>query len=210
MIKTFLVFFCAVLFVSCSENSEPPHNWVAISGRDGKPLYRIKTPHDWNCHHTDSSLLSDSMKALCEFQIEEGDQTIRITIHNFPSSSPEGRIPPMAQIARWKRQFEELSSTDTLIIPQSFSGYIGFYFEGIGKMKEKKMAMMGWALQIAPEHYTTLSYPTAHLSLEKQKQMRADVTIKVIGHPDMVQKHKQTIKRYARSFELIEEIPVRS
>ncbi len=175
--------------------------------------YRIKTPVGWvRKDPLQEESIVDTTKALCEFTIpnDEGGQ-VRITIHSFPSESIEERIPPRAQIARWKRQFTELDASTMLVIPQAYSGFSGLLFEGSGVMNESQTAVMGWSMQVAPEHYSTLTLklgmsrtPEERCSL---RQMRADFTIKAVGPKYLVDKHRRSIMAFARSFELIEEMP---
>ena len=111
------------------------------------------------------------------------------------------RIPPQAQLQRWKQQFNPIGPTSVLVTPQSFSGYKGFLLEAEGNMKGEPAAVMGWALQIGSDHYRNLSYT------DLPDQMRADITIKAVGEPEAIALHRNAIRRLARSFELIEEVP---
>lgn len=70
--------------------------------------------------------------------------------------------------------------------------------------------VLGWSLQLSPEHYRMLSHPSSAENEDKYQQMRADVTIKAVGPKALTEKHRTKIMAFARSFELIEEIPVRS
>lgn len=112
------------------------------------------------------------------------------------------RIPPQAQLQRWKQQLNPIDETSVLITPQSFSGYKGLLLEAEGEIKGEPTAVIGWALQIGNDHFRTLSYT------DLPNQMRADVTIKATGSPEAIALQRERIKTFARSFELIEEIPV--
>ena len=183
-------------------------NLEVIRGREGGetnsrvPLYHVRVPLNWVRvePETHESLL-DTTKSICEFYVEEGAQRIRIAIHNFPSQTAEERIPPMAQIARWKRQFETLDLTIQSIVPQSFSGYAGYLYEGKGTVRGQDTTMLGWVLQIGAEHYRMLSRPKFPM------EMRSDITIKALGPSTLMVKYRKKIIAFARSFELIEEIP---
>lgn len=104
--------------------------------------------------------------------------TIRATIHNFPGI----KIPPSAQIARWQQQIPDAK---THISAQAFSGYVGLKFEGPG--------VIGWSMQIGPE------FPV-------KGETAADITIKVVGPAETLLAHLEEIERFARSFELIEDL----
>lgn len=175
------------------------------------PVYRIQVPDEWiRRDPLPADTLLDTTKALCEFIILDETQTVRIAIHNFPSMKLEDRIPSTAQVARWQRQFEPLDPVESNVIPQAFSGYSGLLFSGTGRINEKATSTLAWALQLAPEHYRTLSLPKTPEEESLFKQMRADVTIKAIGPKHLMEKYKQTIVIFARSFELILEIPTRT
>jgi len=209
VLKIFL-FIALCLLSSCSDNASPSHNheMQVIASRDEGSsleryaLYRIRVPPEWKrVDATAGESLQDTTKSLCEFLIEEGNERIKITIHNFPSHAIDDRIPPMAQISRWKRQFDSIDPTYQMTAPQSFSGYTGFVYEGKGRISDEDIMVMGWTMQLGPDHYRVLSRPLFPL------QMRADITIKVIGPSNLVVRHRDEIFTFARSFELIEEIP---
>ena len=169
---------------------------------DRHPLYRIKGPASWiHIIPPESESLIDTTKALTEFLIQDDGSTIRITIHNFPSEKIESRIPPIAQIARWKQQFSHLDPMSIVVSPQSYSGFVGLFFEGSGTINHEPTTVMGWSMQLDPNHYRTLSHP-AYLP-----QLRSDVTIKAVGPKNLMAKHYASIYAFARSFELIDEIP---
>lgn len=183
-----------------------------IQGRDydGKrfEVYRVRVSPDWiRRDPLPNESLSDTTKALCEFLIKDEGGIIRIAIHNFPSESIDQRIPPAAQVARWRQQFEKLLPSDSYTAPQAFSGYSGLLFKGVGTLNGQEMAVLGWSLQIAPEHYRSLSYAPKPEMQPLYREMRADMTIKATGPKTVMQLHEDEISRFARSFELIEEIP---
>jgi len=62
--------------------------------------------------------------------------------------------------------------------------------------------MIAWSMELANEHERQL-----HLSARKIDNYKlADYTIKVVGSPHLVDKHKNEIQKFAESFELIEEL----
>lgn len=180
------------------------------------PIYRAKVPDSWvRRDPLPSEDLSDTTKAICEFIIKQNDELIRIAVHSFPTETFEERIPADAQVARWKRQFTSLAPNDYVMTPFNGNGYLGIFFKGHGSHEkggeEKKSIMvLGFSLLIAPEHYRTLAYAENIEILEKQKEMRADITIKAVGRPKAFIANEEDIIRFARSFELIDEIPMRS
>lgn len=193
---------------SASQNNQVSITLHEINGRDHQPLYRMRAPKSWiQRDPIPNESLTDTTKAICEFIIRESDEMIRIAIHNFPSETLQERIPPEQQIFRWKNQFELLIPESSTIIPQAFSGYSGFLFEGTGILKGKSIMMLSWALQVAPEHYQTLVH---YSQIPNEKSMRADVTIKAVGPLPLMKKYREAIIAMGRSFELIEEIPNRS
>ncbi len=113
-----LSFLCLILLIGCNPNSpssRPLSAWQLIPARDeGESthrlmIYRALAPSSWirQDPQPDESI-ADTTKSVCEFYIREEGQSIRLTIHTFPLIQPHSRIPPQAQIARWKRQFEEM------------------------------------------------------------------------------------------------------
>ncbi len=185
-----LIIGLLLLITGCADQPTATPSLQMIDGRvRGLPIYRAEVPHHW--HRQDPSAetpLDDTTQPICEFSI---DEQIRITIHNFPDQ----KIPPTAQVTRWKRQLNFIT-TDTT--PVAWGGFAGLQFYG----EDKNSAVLAWAMQIAPEHYRTLSKPS-----EKYRQMRADYTIKVTGPTDLIESHRNEIISFANSFELIEAIP---
>lgn len=211
----------SLLLCSCSENpSLPTIPMQEIKGRDYDghrfSVYRARAPVDWIRKDTfPEESLTDTKKSICEFFIPHGSESIRISIHNFPSDSIDQRIPPAAQVGRWQRQFEILQPEESGIVPQAFSGYSGLKFKGVGRLKPEgnteaeaqDTMVIGWSLQIGKDHYGALSQPPEPSDSNLYREMRADVTIKAQGPKDLMQQHEEEINAFARSFELIEEIP---
>lgn len=211
---TFIIFS----FCSCSQqDSSSFHlNVVEIAARDeGSPqtkdhpiIYRVKVPRAWSQQNPplDESLV-DTTKAIAEFYIIDGHEKIRIAIHNFPSNSMGQRIPPMAQVSRWKKQFQSINQASLSIQPQAFGGYSGFLIEATGEMHGVATTMLGWALQLASEHFRALSRPVPQILTQRYRQMRGDVTIKAVGPQQLMDKYREDIIAFARSFQLIDDIP---
>lgn len=183
-----------------------------INGRDNgdvtlsRPaIYRVRAPKEWIRHDppAEESLI-DTKKALCEFTIPNSTGAVRITIHNFPSENIDSRIPPGAQVARWKRQFTSLDASTVSIIPQAHGGFSGLLFEGTGTIANEEVSVMGWAMQLAPTHYHSVS---SLMNDNTIQQTRADYTIKISGPRTLVAQHRKDIIAFARSFELIQELP---
>lgn len=210
--KIFLILWGMVLCVSfgCTEqrdHAEEQAVWHTLSGRDdgsggARPvIYRVKAPKAWERHSpSETESIADTTKALGEFLIKENDQTIRITIHNFPTDVFENRIPPASQIARWKRQITSIDPASVNIHPIAHGGFAGLYFEAEGN----GIKVIGWSMQLGVEHYRNLISPQ-----NTYRQLRADYTIKAVGPVELMERHKLAVINFANSFEFIEEIPAR-
>lgn len=196
-----------IFFCSCERQVQPEiasSYWQTINSRDDGdpssryPLYRAKIPLNWKRIDplSDESIV-DTTKSLCEFLFEEGK--IRITIHNFPIEPDQPRIPPIAQINRWRSQFESIDPAFTNLIAQSYGGFIGYFLDCEGLFKNEETRLLGWAMQLAPEYDQQIGH-----SISKEK--RADYTIKVLGMPKMISRYREEIINFANSFELIEEL----
>lgn len=193
-----------------------PSYWQEINSRDEGnpalrfPIYRAKVPLHWIRQDPEKNIsIKDTTKAICEFYIDQENEKLRITVHSFPTETKEQQIPPFLQIHRWKRQFDDLSPVDSKVSPLSNGGFVGFSFEAVGSLNGVATVVLGWSMQMASEHYYTLQNPEPSLSDFYQKQRRADYTIKAVGSPSMMNQHKKEIQVFAKSFELIEEIPAR-
>lgn len=208
------VLCCLLVGCSSSETSRMSFTRIDINGRDDPlfpltrhPIYRARLPKGWITHSPSPSVsLVDTTVPLCEIFIRENGAEIRITIHNFPTDAMEERTPVQAQIQRWKRQFDTIVPSSLALTPQAFSGFSGTLLELIGTIKGESKALLGWSMQIAPEHYRSLSYAFTAAQWLYQKQMRADFTIKAVGDPNLMQQYREEIIAFARSFELIHEI----
>lgn len=209
-----IAFFCSCSSPSEDSSKRDSIKTVEIAGRDEgnsqiRPLiYRIKVPSSWvQQNPSNQTSLVDTTKAIVEFFIKENNQQIRITIHNFPSNTMSQRIAPMAQIKRWQRQFQSLEPTTVSIKPQAWGGYYGFLLEGIGLLQGARITILGWALQLATEHYQALSHPDSSIIALRYRQMRGDITIKAVGPTPLMHKYREDMITFARSFQLIDDIP---
>jgi hypothetical protein len=204
--------------IGCTPPSPSPSasSWQSIAGRDhglphdqGQPierplLYRALVPENWiRKDPLESESIADTTKANCTFMIVEEDGEVRLTVYTFPYTHKETRIPPQAQITRWKKQIEELDLLSVQIVPDSHGGFSGLYFEGQGKLQNKAIIVMGWSMRLAHGYDQQLAI--SRLPLDHGK--RADYTIKANGPPDLVNKHRLDIIQFAHSFELIDELP---
>lgn len=209
---------CLCLLSSCADSSpssvpSSTSSTQIISGRNyGErrfPVYRVRVPNGWVRRDIlPEEPLTDTTKPIVEFLIPGGTEHIRISIHNFPSDTIEQRIPPSGQVARWQRQLHELVATESHTMPQAFGGFVGLAYRGVGKLNQVDMMILGWTLQIGDVHYRMLSSSSQNSNL--YREMRADVTIKAVGPKNLMESMEEDILAFARSFELIEEIPSRS
>ncbi len=193
------------ILLLCGCGSEEQRDTLSvheICGRDlaHTSIYRVKAPDNWVVKQPSyEEGLEDTKKALCEFYIQDESNEIRITIHNFPSNNLNERIPPSLQIMRWKRQFDYLDPATVNIIPQSFAGYVGAFFEAMGEINGVETGILSFSMQLSPKHYQTLS-------MYQEDQKKADFTIKATGLSALIEKHRKAILAFARTFELIDEI----
>lgn len=213
ILKNLVLFSTLSLFslTSCNQNPSPlpPASWQLIAARDeGQPndrhlIYRALVPANWIRHDPPpTESIADTTRSNCEFYIKDNNQTIRLTIHTFPILQ-NSRIPPQAQITRWKGQIEELDPLNTHVLAESHGGFSGLYFEGEGKLQGNATKVMGWSMQLAACYERQLEQERHSLDHCK----RADYTIKASGPPDMIDQHRSAILAFARSFELIDELP---
>lgn len=215
--KLFSLALIFTLILSACSDSSPTISSIPMQemkGRDynGKrfDVYRARAPLNWIRKDTlAEESLTDTKKSICEFFIHDNGEVIRITLHNFPSNTLDERIPPTAQVARWQRQFELLLPEESGITPQAFSGYQGLKFQGVGTLDQTDSMMLGWSLQLGKEHYQALTHPKNPADNDLYREMRADVTIKATGPKELMESHEEEIIAFARSFELIKEIPLR-
>lgn len=182
-----------VCLTSCDAPHEESSTIDIISGRVEKiPFWRIMRPSSWHVLPSPDNLL-DTRLPIQEYEIED----IAFYIHSFPSQSEEARIPPFAQIQRWKMQFDADPPPEFYLERQAFSGYSGILLDGRGKIKGQNTRMLAWALALSPRSYHALKNPEA----------RSDITLKAIGNTFSMDAHEDDIRKSARTFELIEAIP---
>ncbi len=203
-----------IFLFGCSDNSKQSteQNWQTIHAREEAvdsprfPLYRALVPSSWVCRHPNpNDSLLDTTKPVCEFFIQEGTEKLRLTVHTFPVNEAQPRIPPLAQITRWKTQFEELDPLAIQVTSQSQGGFVGLLLEAEGHYQGELQKMLGWSMQLAPEYDRQLQ---SRNDLLKNRLRRADYTIKIVGPSFLVNKHYRALLHFANSFELIDELPI--
>jgi hypothetical protein len=200
------------LFLGCSRSAVKPipFSQQEIQGRDEviswkstvrRPVYQAKVPLAWQrIDPAQNESLLDTTHPIVSFVIEDG---VIVYVHSFPANSLEERIPPAAQIERWRQQ---LKPTVHTIEPAAHGGFAGLFFEG----KNDAHSLLAWSLQLGLEHFQTLHFLAGTVEEEEHyRQMAADVTIKVSGPTPLIKKHYEEIVLFASSFELIQEIPER-
>lgn len=199
------ILLVVIILTGCNQKTTEPGqaSWQVIASRDRgnaderMPLYRALVPDSWSRKDPQpSESILDTMLSNCEFFVDE----IRLTIHTFPFENEESRIPPQAQIARWKKQLKEPDLLSMQIVPEVHGGFIGLLFEGEGQLNERQEMIMGWSMQLAPEYCQKFVG-------EKHHAKKADYTIKAVGPSRTLNQHRQDIVQFAQSFELIDELP---
>ena len=202
----FFYLFIALLLAGCSTQQETRPPWQTIQGRDRtvtQPLYRVRAPLDWVRENpADDADLSDTTLPIVTFYIRDvdPDSPIRVTLHTFPYTQPEARIPPEAQVARWQRQTRFSGASDKIktfsVTPVSHGGFHGLFFE--------TESVMAWSMKIG-DPYEQL-FQAYIPSTPYTRALRADYTIKATLPPEGM-KHRDALIAFARSFEWIEEMP---
>jgi len=205
LLLAFILFFANPL--SCELPKDK--GWQQFFGRDTgnlqrSPIYRACVPKLWKRIDSEESVI-DTMKPICEFLIEsKSNETIKITIHNFPTTSIDERIPPIAQVNRWKQQLNVLSPLNFTVTPICKSGFVGLFFQA----RAHPNGVLAWSMQLAEEHYRHVNaLSKASTNAAYYRQMGADYTIKAVGPNRLLEENKEDITHFATSFELIEAIP---
>lgn len=199
MLKLYLLFL--FLLTGCEIPSQEKGKWVFIPERSEKKeeIYRIRVPKEWKKKlPSPEDSIEDTTQPNAEFFIEEADSVIKITIHTFPFTEANQIISAASQVHRWKNQLHSLDLLTPDPLSLSHGGFFGLFFEGEGVYQEKRIKMMGWSMQ-----------PALFLlqSLQEKDTRRACYTIKAVGPPDLMQRYREDLLRFAKSFELIEEFP---
>lgn len=214
-----ITFILGACLFGCQEATSEQPSMQEFLGRDdglASPrvaIYRAKVPKNWRrIDPAANESIVDTTKPLCIFQIENDiSNPILITIYNFPLEENTKGIPANAQLARWRNQLSEVDPLSIQVKPCSHGGFSGIRFLATGSLNNKPTTMLAWAMNLAPNHCSSLSnslaYTQDNLEILELRQMRADYTIKAIGNPDAMQNHHQEIEDFANSFELIREIP---
>lgn len=209
---TYFNFFLTLVFFVLSVSSCKSHSTgiksqsVTIPGRQNPKLYEVEVPKSWIIQQSHSNgYEQDTTLPLIEFFINDADDQIRITIHNFPNQKLEKRIPPMQQVERWKKQFSPL--TFYTLLNQSFAGFVGVLLEGEGWMQNKKISMLAWSMQLDQTLYQHLDKILTYQESMLLREIQSDITIKAVGPKSLIDKYKKEIIQMALSFKLIDEIP---
>lgn len=208
MKRAFFFFILGLICIGCERKSPTFSPWQEIAGRDqGRgviiryPVYRARVPTHWKRVDPQPDLSNaDTTLPLVEFWVND---QISVNIHNFPDQ----KIPPEAQIKRWGRQLAGITPKETTVTPFSRAGYGGLYFEGVGTLKGNEAMVLGWSFQLDEGHCRALVQGETAENTAFIRQMRADVTIKVVGPPDAVMLYREELIAFANSFELIQELP---
>ncbi len=207
------ILICALLLLaSCKGSHEKviPSARQEFNGRDElisygqmvrRPVYQAQVPLGWKRIDPEAQETNlDTTKPIVSFEIE--DQIV-LTVHNFPSESLEERVPLEAQVQRWQKQ---LPGIESVVENVAHGGFYGLYLEG----KTSELTLAAFAFQLDLEHYQTLHFFAGTVEEEEHyKQMSADFTIKVCGPCAMIERHREEIRLFANTFELIQEIPTR-
>lgn len=123
-----------------------------------------------------------------------------VTFHTFPSDSLDKRIPPTAQIERWKKQ---LNGKESEITPYTRCGFGGFR---IVCFEEK--GMIGYAMQLTPPLFQAMLYPHSKLEDVYFTEMRSDYTVKAVGSGKALENEAVNIDSFVKSLKWI--YPLRS
>ena len=178
--------FCLSL-VGCHEIEHSHTRKETFSGRHKEAhIYHAEVPLHWERIDTVADL-TDTKTPICSYKI--GDDIL--TLHNFPGTQLEQRIPPEAQIKRWQDQIPK-GIYD--ITPLSNGGFGGFRLEAANEEK----GMIAYAMQLTPVIFR--SFP------ESEPDLKADYTIKFTGNLDSIEQTRADIDAFALSFELIAPI----
>lgn len=213
-IHRLLVNLLLIVLYSCNSSSEHAKtelSWQEINGRSGEAIYRVRVPATWKrLNPAGTEFHEDTTQPICTYFIPDKENQATITIHNFPVRE-EKRIPPEAQVERWKQQLRSQEGSLTTVIPQAFAGFIGLRLEGTGTIKNQPVMVMAWAMELAPEHFVALNTQLQQASDAQEakeiEQQCASYTIKAVGPESVMATHRHQLIAFARSFELIEELP---
>jgi hypothetical protein len=110
-------------------------------------------------------------------------------------------------VERWKKQFDFLEPRETETKQVAFGGYTGYFFKGVGKLKDEQAMVLAWSLQLPQESFRALTLAEDPVMDRIYGQMRSDVTIKAVGPMELIAKRRNEIEKFANSFHLIREIP---
>ncbi|GAB4227419.1 MAG: hypothetical protein Tsb0021_04300 [Chlamydiales bacterium] len=200
-LKVFLLIALSVFLFAC-QKEEIAWKKLAIKGRTPHlpAIYTVRFPSYWESLPPGfDEELSDTTLPIHRFII---DEDIIVTIHNFPLEPDSPRIPPMAQLDRWKKQFTVLN--ESFNSPISQSGLVGHHLKAWGLINDQPTTVFGWAFQLAHEHYIRSTW---YLN-SWMNEVRGDVTIKVTGPTKKMEKIQEELSCFAASFEFVDDLPM--
>lgn len=175
--------FCFLL-VGCQDSLPSHAHKETFAGRYiDQPIYQAEVPPHWERVDTKGDL-TDSKTPICSYKIGSGI----LTLHNFPYSSLEQRIPPEAQIRRWENQIPDGIYDVT---PFANGGFGGFRLEASNDEK----GMIAYSMQLTPLIFRAFS--------ENTPDLKADYTIKFTGSLDSINQSRDEIDAFVQSFEFI-------
>ena len=195
--KLFLLLL--IFLAGCSSEAPLPREVIWGRSSGAPPLYRAEVPASWEKLPREEGL-EDTTRPIASYLIREGAQAIRIAVHNFPAYEKQQRIPPQANLARWRGQFEELKESHWAVKACSRGGFCGLMLDASGKLRGEEARLLAWSMQMAER-------PWNALQLRGFSEKGADYTIKASGPLSLMNKHAPQIERFAETFELIEELP---
>ncbi|MBN4066883.1 hypothetical protein JYU14_02245 [Simkania negevensis] len=196
----------AIVLLSCTSTGTTLLPWETFPSRAAidDNIYRARVPSHWiRTDPITQQQLADTTQPNAAFTI---DNDIYLTIHTFPNKEAKQKIPPMAQVARWQRQLQQIDETTLLILPYSHGGFHGYSFEAEGSLNNTKTKVLAWAMQIDQQHEQTLRLRTKKNGATHYTQYTADYTIKAVGPANKIDEYARNITRFARTFELIQPI----
>ena len=191
--------FFLLLLCSCGHQDKITPNTISVPENG---IYELVFPKDWTIvSRSRRDFPQDTTLPFFEAKIGDDQNSIRITLHYFPEPLANDKIKPIAQVRRWKTQFSSLDPLKDTIQPVSFNGFQGFKFEASGIQKGEETKVIAFALELGAEHALTLR------RTNPQSAALASVTIKAVGAPSLIDSHLADIISFAKSFQLVEDLP---
>lgn len=202
-----LILFLCIAW-GCEKSTTPSYKEVFAYGRgeDSSPVYRLFIPQDWETLPLSEQGKVDSREPNLTLLAPIGDKKLPIYFHNFPVANLNERIPPEAQVQRWKEQIPKIVFEKTE--PVSRGGFFGLYAQIEGAKEERAIKTLAVAMQLDPTFARDLSQRHETLiDANALAQTLADYTLKCMGSEEEIEKIKEAFEKIAASIELIEELP---